>query len=235
MDEKRLKRVIREIYSRLFKAYGPQHWWPAERRTEMIIGQILTQATTWTNVEKALVNLKKANDLSFKALRELPQDKLARLIYPSGYFNVKARKLKAFAEWIGKEYKDNLDRLFVQDINSLRTHLLDVYGIGEESADSIILYAGFKPIFVIDTYTRRIFSRVGFNPVHNNYEGYQKLFMDALPQDTALFNEYHALIVRLGKELCHNQKPDCPDCHLNITKDKAGPRRSGKFPCNVII
>ncbi len=239
MDDKKLKGVLTDVYQRLFKAYGPQLWWPAEERIEMIIGQILTQSAAWTNVVKAIINLKKANALSFKALRDLPQDELAKLIFPSGYFNVKARKLKAFAEWIGKEYADNLDKLFSQDILIIRNQLLSVYGIGEESADSIILYAGFKPVFVIDAYTRRIFDRIGLTPSPGSYSNYQKLFMTALAHRTsaaatALFNEYHALLVRLGKDVCH-KKPLCAQCCLNKAKIISNPPASGPFPCAALL
>ncbi len=213
MDDRELKRTLRKIYRRLFKTCGPQHWWPAEERLEMIIGQILTPSAAWINVEKAFNNLKKADSLSFKALRDLPREEIARLIFPSGYFNAKARKLKAFAEWLGKNYHDDLDKLFSRNINELRSELLGVYGIGEESADSIILYAGFKPVFVIDAYTRRIFSRLGLTPAPKAYKDFQKLFMDNLQPDVALFNEYHALLVRLGNEVCR-KKPLCPKCCL---------------------
>jgi endonuclease III related protein len=220
MDDPKLKKQFKDIYRRLYKVYGPQHWWPAEERLEMIIGQILTQSAAWTNVEKALTNLKEADALSFKALRDLPQEEVAGLVFPSGYFNVKARKLKAMAEWLGQKYKDDLDKLFSQDINKLRGKLLDVYGIGEESADSIILYAGFKPIFVIDAYTRRIFGRLGMVPVPKAYKDFQKLFMENLPPDVALFNEYHALLVRLGNEICR-KKPLCPKCCLKTVCSEA--------------
>jgi endonuclease III related protein len=237
MDEAKLELKLTDIYNRLFKTYGPQHWWPAETPFEVIVGAILTQSAAWTNVEKAINNLKNDNVLSPAALRKIPETELARLIYSSGYYNAKARKLKAFTEWFGREHGDSLENLFTLDVTNVRKQLLSVHGIGEETADSIILYAGNKPIFVIDAYTRRIFSRLGMAPTAGIYHDYQKLFMDAFlhnasPGAAALFNEYHALLVKLGKEVCHNNKPDCLNCCLNIAVNKKSHNRSGSFPCN---
>lgn len=209
------KRVISDIYDFLYARYGPQHWWPADAPFEVIIGAILTQSAAWTNVEKAIGNLKKAGALSPEALRALPEDELAGLIYPSGYYNVKARKLKALAGWLGEKYGDSLDKMFSQDTDELRRQLLSVYGIGEETADSILLYAGNKPVFVIDAYTRRVIDRLELKPGKNSYAEYQTLFTNALPPDARLFNEYHALLVRLGKETCR-KRPVCTVCCLKI-------------------
>ncbi len=214
MDTPNLKRILPDIYERLFNKYGPQHWWPAEKPFEVIIGAILTQSAAWTNVEKAIRNLKAANALKPDALRQMPHDKLAGLIYSCVYYNVKARKLKAFVEWFGTRYNDSLERLFKQDTNELRQQLLAVYGIGEETADSILLYVGNKPVFVIDAYTQRIMKRLGIKPYKDNYAGWQKLFMESLPADATLFNEYHALLVKLGKEVCRT-RPICRQCCLN--------------------
>ncbi len=216
MDEAKLTRKLTGVYDRLYRVYGPQHWWPAQTPFEVITGAILTQSAAWSNVEKAIGNLKEANALSPKALRDLPEAKLAQLIFPSGYYNAKARKLKAFAEWLGREYDDSLDRLFSLDIPQLRLKLLAVHGIGEETADSIILYAGNKPVFVIDAYTRRITGRLGLAPRCKDYKDYQKLFMENLPPDQAVYNEYHALLVRLGKETCR-KKPLCRQCCLKTS------------------
>ena len=194
--------------------YGPQHWWPAEEPFEVIIGAILTQSAAWRNVEKAIVNLKAARALSPKALRRLPLDRLARLVHPCGYYNAKAVKLKALAHWLGEHYGDSLDKLFAGDIDHLRQQLLGVNGIGQETADSIILYAAGKPVFVIDAYTRRIISRIGLAPDSESYLGYQALFMSSLPADARLFNEYHALLVALAKDVCRRQ-PLCRECCLN--------------------
>lgn len=201
------------IYQRLLDHYGPQHWWPAETPLEMIVGAILTQSASWGNVEKAVANLKTRGLLSSARLRQIPVEKLARLIYPSGYYNVKARKIKAFADWLGERYHDDLDRLFALDLSTLRRELLSVYGVGEETADSVVLYAAHKPIFVIDAYTRRIVTRLGLAPAHNSYAAYQSLFMEHLPHEEGLFNEYHALLVCHGKATCR-RVPLCGDCCL---------------------
>lgn len=221
-----LQRTLLNIYRRLFDEYGPQHWWPAERPFEVIVGAILTQSAAWTNVEKAIGNLKQAGALKPDALRQLPQTKLAELIHACGYYNVKARKLKAFAEWFGERYVDSLDKLFQQTTRELRRQLLSIYGIGEETADAIMLYAGHKPIFVIDAYTRRIMERAGFKPPKDNYADWQQLFMDNLPADVPLFNEYHALLVRLGKHTCRT-RPLCQQCCLNQT----GKETNKTYPC----
>jgi endonuclease-3 related protein len=207
-------RTLTNIYQRLLERFGPQHWWPADEPFEVIVGAILTQSAAWANVEKAINNLREAGALSPEALRKLPQPKLAELVYPCGYYNAKALKLKAFADWLGNHYGDDLSRLFALDINDLRRDLLSVHGIGPETADSIILYAAGKPVFVIDAYTRRIFSRLGLAPERDSYAAYQALFMDNLPRDTQLFNEYHALLVCLGKNVCRRQ-PLCGECPLN--------------------
>jgi endonuclease-3 related protein len=206
--------TLLQIYRKLMNRYGPQHWWPADEPFEVIVGAILTQSAAWTNVEKAIASLKEAEALSSQALRRLSQPELARLIRPCGYYNAKALKLKAFAQWLGENYNDDLAQLFASDITHLRQQLLSIHGIGEETADSIILYAANRPIFVIDAYTRRIISRIGIAPDSNSYSAFQSLFMDNLPADATLFNEYHALLVHLGKNVCHNQ-PLCPNCPLN--------------------
>jgi len=194
--------------------YGPQHWWPAQEPFEVIVGAILTQSAAWVNVEKAIANLKAARALSPEALRRLPLSEIARLIHPCGYYNAKALKLKSFAYWFGGHYDDSLSRLSVNDTEHLRQQLLSVHGIGEETADSIILYVASKPIFVVDAYTRRIINRIGLAPGANNYAAYQALFTDNLPADAELFNEYHALLVCLGKNVCR-KKPLCHECCLN--------------------
>ncbi len=214
MDNQALRQALINIYHQLMARYGPQYWWPAPEPFEIIVGAILTQSAAWGNVEKAIANLKSAGTLSPSALRRLPLAELAKLIYPCGYYNAKALKLKSFAHWLGEHYNDNLGKLFTHDIDYLRQQLLSVHGIGQETADSIILYAANKPIFVIDAYTRRIINRIGLAPVANSYSAYQTLFIDNLPTDTRLFNEYHALLVRLAKEVCRSH-PSCPQCCLN--------------------
>ncbi len=194
--------------------YEPQHWWPAQKPLEVIVGAILTQSAAWGNVEKAIANLKAAEALSPKALRQLSLSEIATLIHPCGYYNAKALKLKSFAHWLGEYYNDNLSQFFANNTDHIHQQLLAIHGIGQETADSIILYAANKPIFVIDAYTRRIINRIGLAPASNSYTAYQALFMDNLPTDTGLFNEYHALLVRLAKDVCRN-RPLCQQCCLN--------------------
>ena len=228
-------RRLTEIYHLLFACYGPQHWWPANGPFEVMIGALLTQSAAWTNVEKALHNLMAKGALSPQALRQLHLDELAHLIYPSGYYNAKAAKIKSLIHWLGERYDDNLDKLFALDIPLLRKELLSVHGVGEETADSIILYAACKPIFVIDAYTRRIICRLGFEPSSNSYSSFQQLFMEQLPYDEPLFNEYHALFVRHGKETC-KKSPRCPSCCLSslcpfpTTSNKANLKRHETLP-----
>ncbi|MFQ5925516.1 MAG: endonuclease III domain-containing protein [Dehalococcoidia bacterium] len=205
--------LLLEVYHRLLARYGPQHWWPAEDPFEVIVGAILTQSAAWINVERAISNLKAAKALTPAALRDLPLDRLAHLVRPSGYYNAKAMKIKAFVERL-RRYGD-LERLFALDTQSLRQELLSIHGVGEETADSIILYAARKPVFVIDAYTRRILHRLGIAPIYrgDNYRALQALFTENLPQEEGLYNEYHALLVRHGKEVCR-KVPLCSPCCL---------------------
>ena len=214
MDKQRVGQTLLNIYRQLMARYGPQHWWPAQEAFEIIVGAILTQSAAWTNVEKAIINLKSAKALSPPALRRLPLSEVARLVHPSGYYNAKALKLKSFAHWLGEHHDDNLSQLFANNTDHLRQQLLSVHGIGLETADSIILYAAGKPIFVIDAYTRRIINRIGLTPDSHSYAAYQALFMDNLSPDTQLFNEYHALLVCLGKDVCRSH-PLCQQCCLD--------------------
>jgi endonuclease-3 related protein len=193
--------------------YGPQHWWPADEPFEVMVGAVLTQSAAWLNVEKAITNLKAADALSPKALRSLSLLEIASLIRPCGYYNAKAGKLKSMADWIEKCCNDNLDKLFAGSVVRLRQQLLSVNGVGQETADSIILYAANRPVFVIDAYTRRIVSRIGLAPDSDSYTAYQSLFMGNLPADVRLFNEYHALLVCLGKNVCR-KRPLCQQCCL---------------------
>lgn len=211
---KPLKKSLLDIYKLLYNQFGKQRWWPGETPFEVIVGAILTQNTAWGNVEKAIGNLKRGGHLSPKALYILPSPKLAKLIRPSGYFNIKAKRLKEFMKFLLKEYNGSLDKMFSTELSELRQRLLEVKGIGPETADSILLYAGNYPIFVIDAYTKRILSRHKLITDGIDYHSLQRLFMESLPQDVDLFNEYHALIVRVGKEFC-NTKPHCGECPLN--------------------
>jgi len=204
---------IREFYDALYKRYGPQGWWPANTELECVLGAILTQNTAWKNVEKALENLKKEGLISIERLALIPPSSLANLIRPSGYFNQKAIKIKSFVRFVVKNYGGDLKKMFEEDTQKLRERLLGIKGIGPETADSIMLYAGKKPVFVVDTYTYRILSRHGLIPEESSYWEIQELFMNSLPEDAHLFNEYHALLVRLGKEHC-KKSPLCEGCPL---------------------
>ncbi len=202
-----------EIFNTLYNAFGPRHWWPGDSPFETIVGAILTQNTNWKNVEKAINNLKRANLLEPKALYQLPYDILVKLIHPVGFFNIKAKRLKAFLQFLFKEFQGNLGKMFSSETEPLREKLLSVQGIGPETADSILLYAGKKPSFVIDVYTKRILSRHSLISEEASYEEIRAFFMDHLPQDIQLFNEYHALLVELGKRYCKT-KPQCKGCPL---------------------
>jgi len=204
---------LRQIYGRLYAAYGRQHWWPAESPFEVVVGAILTQSAAWVNVEKAIGNLRAAGILSPEGLLQVELDALARLVYPAGYYNAKARKLKAFLEMLFERHGGDLDALFALPLPQLRLELLATHGIGQETADSIILYAAGKPSFVIDAYTRRVFSRLGLEPASDSYASWQAMFSDALPPDVQLFNEYHALIDRHAKTVCR-KAPLCDQCCL---------------------
>ncbi|MCK4368753.1 MAG: endonuclease [Dehalococcoidales bacterium] len=214
MDDQSIAQALLDIYRRLLAHFGPQHWWPAQEPFEVIVGAILTQSAAWGNVEKAIANLRAAEALSPGALRRLPRSKLAKLVHPCGYYNAKALKLKSFAFWLGNHYKDDLDRFFDNDTGDLRRQLLSIHGIGRETADSIVLYAANKPIFVIDAYTRRVISRIGLAPEKDSYAAYQAFFTEHLPPDAELFNEYHALLVCQGKNVCRRH-PLCQQCCLS--------------------
>ncbi|MEK6678579.1 MAG: endonuclease III domain-containing protein [Nitrospirota bacterium] len=209
-----LKKALLEIYNILHKQFGPQHWWPAETPFEVIVGAILTQNTAWGNVTKAIDNLKKEGYLMPELLYSLSISKLARLIRPSGYYNIKAKRLKEFLKFLFNEYDGSLEKMFKINLSELREKLLKINGIGPETADSILLYAGNYPIFVIDAYTKRILQRHNIINDGIDYHPLQRLFMDNLPEDADLFNEYHALIVKTAKDFC-KKKPLCDICPLN--------------------
>ncbi|MBI5649508.1 MAG: endonuclease III domain-containing protein [Chloroflexi bacterium] len=210
-----MNQQLGKIYAKLFAHFGAQNWWPHNSGAfEIIVGAILTQNTAWTNVERALANLRRAKMLAPARLHRVSRARLAQLIRPSGYFNLKAKKLHAFTEFLFAQHRGSIARLFKRDIETLRAELLAVYGIGPETADSIILYAAHKPIFVVDAYTQRVFARLGLAREHAAYAELQSFFMDHLPRDEKLFNEYHALIVMLGKNICRKTKPRCGACPL---------------------
>ncbi|WP_022852859.1 endonuclease III domain-containing protein [Thermodesulfatator atlanticus] len=206
--------IFVEIYERLFRHFGPQHWWPGESPFEVCVGAILTQNTNWQNVERAIKNLKDHELLSPHALYDAPPEVVANLIKPAGYFRVKTKRLKNFIKMLVEEFEGDLDLLFELGVQAAREKLLSVSGIGPETADSILLYAGNLPIFVIDAYTRRILLRHGLATEEMDYHELQKLFMDNLPEDVSLFNEYHALLVATGKNYCRPKKPICSKCPL---------------------
>lgn len=202
-----------DIYDRLYAAYGPQYWWPGDSAFEIVAGAILTQSAAWTNVEQALGNLKAAGALTPEGIDDLSEAELALLVRPSGYHNAKARKLKAFVRLLDLRYGYDLERMLASPTGELRESLLGTHGIGPETADSILLYAAGRPVFVVDAYTRRTFSRLGFAPEADTYDGWQVVFTESLPDQARLYNEYHALIVRHGKAACR-KRPVCGECPL---------------------
>lgn len=204
------------LYNQLLAQHGNRKWWPADTPFEVALGAILTQATSWRNVEKAMDNLKDAGAFTAEEIASISQPTLERLIRPSRYFRMKAQKVRAFVDHIAER---PMHLMFTQDVPELREELLSIYGVGPETADTIILYAAGKPSFVVDTYTFRLFSRLGWVTGRYNYEKLRALFMDNLPHDVDLFNEYHALIVGHGARLCHKSTPNCPECRLQASCD----------------
>ncbi|VGO14611.1 Endonuclease III [Pontiella desulfatans] len=206
---------IQSAFDALFERFGQQHWWPARTRLEMMLGAILTQNTAWTNVEKAIANLRKAEALTVESLTNASQDEIAQWIRPAGYFNQKSGYIKGMVGVIRERFEGSLNPLFALDTPTLRKELLSWKGVGPETADSILLYAARRPVFVVDAYTKRICSRHGWMGEKATYDDVAKLFTENLPADVELFNEYHALIVRLCKEHC-NTKPKCNGCPLEF-------------------
>jgi len=204
---------IVEMYQAMLDALGPRGWWPGRTRFEICVGAILTQNTAWRNVTKAISNLRDAKLLDPRAMHEISPEKLAALIVPSGYYNIKAKRLQNFTSMLMDEFGGSLNRLFSLPMMELRGKLLSVNGVGMETADSIILYAAKKPIFVVDAYTRRIGFRHGLFDDEADYETMRMFFTKRLPEDVALFNEYHALIVCVGNRYC-SKEPNCGECPL---------------------
>jgi endonuclease-3 related protein len=207
-----IKISVKRLYNVLFDHYGPRSWWPAESRFEVMVGAILTQNTNWHNVEKAITNLKSEKLLTPEGISSTRLPKLESLVRPTGYYRQKARRLKYFVTYLVKSYDADLDLFLGKPLDELRPELLELNGIGPETADSILLYAGEKPIFVIDAYTKRLAERLDLTD-DTSYNGLQKFFMAKLPQDVQLYNEYHALIVELCKSICKT-KPNCNICIL---------------------
>jgi len=202
---------LRVLYDMLYKAYGPQHWWPAESSFEVIIGAILTQSTNWSNVEKALCNVKNKGLFSPEKLHDIQTETLAELIRSSGYYNQKAARIKSFLVYFKSRYDCRIDLMQKEDLCVLRDELLAISGIGEETADSILLYALDKPTFVVDAYTKRILTRLGYIDESFSYAQVKHIFESRLKHDAALYNEYHALIVYHGKHFCKS-RPVCASC-----------------------
>ncbi len=195
--------------------FGPQHWWPGDTPFEIMVGAVLTQNTNWKNVEKAITNLKTAGVLSFAAMSPLPKEELAEYIRPAGYYNIKAGRLHNLFTMIERQWDGDLDFLLAQPAAELREQLLSVKGIGPETADSIVLYAAGQPLFVVDAYTHRILLRHEMISEEYDYFQIQELLMDSIEEDAVLFNEYHALLVQVGKNFCKKSKPKCATCPLS--------------------
>jgi endonuclease-3 related protein len=217
---------LMEMFDLMQNHFGPQNWWPAETALEVMVGAVLTQNTNWKNVEKAIENLKDKDLLSVANLNATPSGELAQLIRPAGYYNIKSKRLKNLMNFIAERYQEDLSMFMEEDTQKLREGLLSVNGVGPETADSILLYAASRPVFVIDAYTYRILYRHGMiSEEHATYDVLQDLFMDHLTEDASLFNEFHALIVQTGKHYC-KRRPICDHCPL----EKWSPGNSVKFP-----
>lgn len=210
-----MKRKLKRIFLQLYSAFGPQHWWPADSNFEVIVGAILAQNTSWLNVEKAILKLKARRLLAPQLLSRLSLKELAAVIKSAGYYNIKAARLKEFVKFFLGGYAGSIKNMSREELIPLRKQLLAVKGIGPETADSILLYALNKPVFVIDAYTKRIFSRHGLIKEEADYAQAQGIFTRNLKPDAKLFNEYHALLVKLGKDFCRKQNPKCEICPLH--------------------
>ncbi|MFA5812535.1 MAG: endonuclease III domain-containing protein, partial [bacterium] len=208
------KKILMEAFERMLRRFGPRGWWPGETPFEVMVGAILTQNTNWKNVERAIANLKSAGVLDPRAMLSLDPAALAELIRPAGYFRIKTGRLRSFLKYFVDRYEGSVRPMAAGKLEELRLELLEVKGIGPETADSILLYALKKPTFVIDAYTKRIFLRHGICSEEDGYLELQELFMNNLADDVPLFNEYHALIVEAGKEFCRTT-PRCEECPLN--------------------
>ena len=221
MDKKVHKRMktkradaLMNVFERLLGHFGPRHWWPGETPLEVMVGAVLTQNTAWKNVAKAIAALKQADALDVTILYEMDDDLLAQLIRSAGYFNVKASRLKNLMSFVMEESGGDLRTLFSTDMDGLRQKLLAVKGVGPETADSILLYAGQLPSFVVDAYTIRVLSRHGLAGKDSSYEDVRRLFMKNLPEDVSLYNEFHALLVAVGHHFCRKTNPLCGGCPL---------------------
>ncbi len=215
--------TLKEVYDRLYVAYGPQHWWPADSPFEVIVGAVLVQNTSWQNVCKAIDGLRRHDLLEPQALHDVPLDELEELIRPAGYYRIKARRLHNLLDFLVGRYHGSLETMFGTGLPALREQLLEVSGIGPETADSILLYAGGLPTFVVDAYTHRVMARHNWLPFDTDYYQIQDHFHSGLPEDASLFNEYHALLVEVGKQHCR-KRPLCAGCPLADLLPPGGPR-----------
>jgi endonuclease-3 related protein len=205
---------LEAYYHELAAKLGPQHWWPAQTPFEVIVGAILTQSTSWTNVERAIANLRREDLLSPRAIRRVSLRRLQTLVRPSGYFRQKAKKLKAFVSFLRREFGGSLPRMFHLSTAELREKLLGVHGIGPETADSILLYAGGKDVFVVDAYTKRILHRHGWMSENAHYEEIRAFLESNLPREVPVYNEFHAQFVHVGKNWCRPREARCAECPL---------------------
>ncbi len=220
---------LMRIYRALLRRFGPQRWWPGRTRFEIMVGAILTQNTAWSNVEKAIARLRQAGALNLRSLHRAPLKRVAAWIRPAGYYNVKARRLRAFTRMIHDRHGGRLEKLAALPTAVLRAELLAVNGIGPETADSIVLYAADRPVFVVDAYTRRFLSRHGWISGDEPYDEVARLFTERIPRSVGVYNEYHALIVALGKNLCRS-RPNCAECPLRGLLPPGGPKGMGRLP-----
>lgn len=206
--------ALRDYFQSLLQGFGPQGWWPARTRLEVILGAILTQNTTWRNASLALDQLRKHGLLRMENLRKASLPELERHVRQAGFYRQKVATILSFIECLNRDCRGSLDTLFSRPSDNLRQYLLDIKGLGPETADAILLYAGRKPYFVADAYTRRILSRHGWLPANATYEAAQELLHQQLPRDSRLFNEFHALLVEAGKRYCTRREPACSECPL---------------------
>jgi endonuclease-3 related protein len=206
--------ILSEVYERLASAFGPQHWWPGESPFEIMVGAVLVQNTAWRNVERAIAKLRDAGVMQPRAMYALPEAELAELIRPAGYFQVKCRRLRNLLKYVIDRHDGSLETMFRTGVATLRDELLAIHGIGPETADAILLYAGGLPTFVVDTYTHRVLARHGWIEYDAVYHDIKEYFESDLPADAKLYNEYHALLVRVGKDFCRRTLPNCTACPL---------------------
>ncbi|MBN1881178.1 MAG: endonuclease III domain-containing protein [Deltaproteobacteria bacterium] len=221
-----MRTLLETIYQSLHGHFGHRNWWPGDTPFEIAVGAILTQNTSWANVTKAIDNLKGAGVLTQSAMARLPQNELEELIRPSGFFRVKGRRLKCFLDYLAREWEGDMSLALAGDLTAARERLLGVSGIGPETADSILLYAGGRPVFVVDAYTKRVLVRHDLVDETASYHDIQALFMDHLPHDAELFNDFHAQFVAVGKEYCRPKHPRCSECPLEGILPEKEPIRS---------